>query len=178
MCQVGGPRCSSHAKDDLKKAKREFVNTKIRKDETEEDQKARESARNKMYKAMKVYYSTPAGQKELGRELERARAEGNEKAEKVNGELLRQGVALRKKLVAQGREYREKRGLDKQPLVNGFDSNGRFVQTNTYYDDDGYDVNGENKDGIKREVIEEQERLAKEDKQADSLPPRIVHLGK
>lgn len=158
MCQAGGPRCSSHAKADLKKARKEFVNTKIGQDDNEEDVKARESSRRKMYKAMKVYYSTPAGQKELGENLKRDRETGNVKGEQINSELLRQGVALRKELVKKGREYRKKNNLEKPFLVNGFDSDGRHPKSNTYYDDDGYDVNGENKDGVKREDIEEQER--------------------
>lgn len=164
MCQAGGPRCSSHAKADLNKAKRDFVNTKIRENETDEDVKNRNSARNKMYKAMKVYYSTPAGQKELGENLKIARENGDVKSEKINMEFLRQGVLLRQELMKKGREYREKNNLKKSYLVNGFDSDGRYPRNNTYYDDDGYDVNGENKDGIKREVIEKQERLAKEEK--------------
>lgn len=73
MCQVGGPRCSSHAKADLDKARKNFVNTKIHKNETEKDKKAIESARKNMHKAMKIFYSTPAGQKELGDNLREAR---------------------------------------------------------------------------------------------------------
>lgn len=128
MCETKpGPRCSSHAKESLVKAK-----LKLQKAQEEGTQEQQSQAKENLAHSLRIWYSTPSGQEELQSKIDDPQlAEHKDRNEK----LLANARALREK---------QKQALKKQQIKTkeGFDSDGIHQETGTAYDRRGLDKNG------------------------------------
>lgn len=144
MCQPKpGPRCSHHAKKELDKASLKYK--KAERDEEGTTDTQRELLREDLVQKLKVWYSTPAGQKEL--------------KNKLNGPTSTRQRETFTRLLEEGKELREqqKQALAQKQLSDelaanphlttyddkGFSQDGVHKDTGSIYDTEGRDKNGE-----------------------------------